>query len=73
MNNEQLHQDIGGLKSEVKSLRREVTAMAAKLDSIGEYIAQQKGARKATVFISSGASAVVAALVGWAVVLWGPK
>lgn len=64
MNNEQLHQDIGGLKSEVKSLRREVTAMAAKLDSIGAYIEQQKGARKATIFISSGISGVIAFAVG---------
>lgn len=62
MNNEQIHQDIGGLKAEVKGLRREVTAMAAKLDSIGDYIAQQRGARKATIGIAT-ASASVAALI----------
>lgn len=62
MNNEQLHQDIGGLKAEVRGLRREVTTMSAQLTSIGEYIAHQKGARKATIGIAT-ASASVAALI----------
>ena len=34
MNNEQLHHDIGGLKSEVQGLRREVDAITDKLDQV---------------------------------------
>jgi NAD-specific glutamate dehydrogenase len=70
MNNEQLHRDLGRVEGEVKALRRDVSAIDGKLDAALAYIEQQKGARRATVFISSGASAVVAAVVGWAVTMW---
>ncbi len=67
MNDPQLHRDLGKVEGELKALSRQVAGMDAKLDEIAEYVAQQRGARRATIFISSGASAAVAAIVGWAV------
>lgn len=67
MNDAQLHRDLGKVEGELKALAAQVAGMDAKLDGISDYIAQQKGARRATVFISSAASAFVAAVVGWAV------
>ena len=67
MNNEQLHRDIGRVEGEVKALRRDVTEMKGQLATACAYIERQKGASRRTVFISSGASAVVAAIIGWAV------
>jgi hypothetical protein len=67
MNNEQIHRDIGRVEGEVKALRRDVTEMKVQLSTACAYIERQKGARRATIAISSGASAVVAAIVGWGV------
>jgi hypothetical protein len=62
MNNEQIASGHRRIESRSKGLRREVTAMAAKLGSIADYVAQQKGARRATIGIAT-ASASVAALI----------
>lgn len=72
MNAEQLHRDLGRVEGEVKALRRDVDSMNAKLDAALSHIDQQKGAKRATVAISSGASALVAAVVGW-LVSWYAK
>lgn len=60
MNNEQLHRDLGRLESEVKALRRDVTEMKGNLATACAYIERQKGAKRATILISTGVSSVVA-------------
>lgn len=64
MNNETIHRDIGRVEGEVKALRRDITEMKSELSRACAYIEQQKGARKATIFISSGISGAVAFAVG---------
>jgi len=66
-----LHQELGQVQGELKGLREDVTEMKGQLATACAYIERQKGARRATIFISSGASAVVAAIVGWAVSWFG--
>lgn len=70
MNNEQIHRDIGRVEGELIALRRDVTEMKSQLATACAFIERQKGARRATVAISSGASAVVAAVIGWAVTVF---
>lgn len=72
MNNEQIHRDIGRVEGEVKALRRDVTEMKSQLTAACAYIEQSKGARKATILISSGVSGVVAFAVGVLVNVFGP-
>jgi hypothetical protein len=72
MSTEQLHRDIGRLEGKVEALTTQVSGMDAKLDAALDYIAREKGARKATVFISTGVSSLIAFAVGLAVQVWGP-
>jgi hypothetical protein len=65
-------------------LQRAVGRIEAKLETVGDDVHDlkgqvaalvaasnvQKGQRRATVFISSGAASVVAAIVGWFVSAW---
>lgn len=63
----ELQRAVGRVESTVKHLDKKVHDMDNKLDAALAYISEQKGASRRTVFISSGASAVVAAVIGWAV------
>lgn len=74
MNNEQLHRDLGRVEGKLGALTNQVSGVERKLDDTSKkldealaYISEQKGASRRTVFISSGASAVVAAIIGWAI------
>jgi hypothetical protein len=72
MNNEQLHRDIGRVEGEVKALRRDVSEMKTQLAQACSYIERQKGARRATVAIST-AFGTVAALIVSSLVTWLAK
>lgn len=73
MHNEQLHRDLGRVEGSLTALTTQVSGIEAKLDAALAHIEQQKGARRATVYISSAVSSVVAFAVGLAVSFWGPK